>query len=208
MNYIPVSGENDSLVKSLKTAISAKTRVRQPLSVKAYFQNVNFAYPVKLDCKQAIKTANRGKDWWDPFTAFPLDGSPKKVGATFTAYPGRAFVEEPERIGAIIKPDHMSRLNDDWPAIFAFYGDRDRKLLTCKKDEAFLVYGSENSARFSTDATNHNGKHYVNLPKYRFAKIIDGKILTSSIKTNYALHGEDRIPLEMIMAWVEGTAAK
>ena len=203
MNYIPVSGENDTLVKTLKTAIAAKSRVRLPLSVKEYFQNIDFAYPVILDCKRAIKTANHGKDWWDPFTDFPLfDSSSKGPGATFASYPGGAIIDPPGRLGAIIKPDHMSRLNGDWPAIFVFYGDRDRKLLTCEKDEDFLVYGSENSARFSTDAINHNGKHYVNLPKYRFAKIIDGEILTSSIKTNYALRGEDRIPLETVMNWI------
>ena len=207
--FIPVSGKHDPLVKTLRTAAKdkthphTKTRVRLSMSVEDYFRHIDRAYPVSLTCKRPILSANRGEDWWDPFTAFSYqDRSVDKIGAVFQRYAGHDADNNIEFLGEIRRPSPLDRLNKNWPAIFAFYPNRDTGLLTCKGGENYLVYSYVGAEVSSTDITNHTGDDFVRLPPYRFAKIIDGDIVTASIQTNFALHGDSRIPLDTVLGWI------
>lgn len=207
--FIPVDGHHDPLVKTLRTAAKdkshphTKTRVRISMPVENYFRNVEWAHPVTLECQRSIISANRDNDWWDPFTAFSHEKKTfDDIGAVFKTLPGGSVDEPVEYLGEIKKPSQFDNLNSDWPSIFAFYPDRDERLLTCEGKESYLVYSYDGAEINSTDITNHTGDSLIQMPVYRFAKIIDGEILSASIQTNFALEGDDRIPLDTVMTWI------
>lgn len=200
VKYFPVASQNDPYVKILKNAITNDTRMKISMPVENYFRHMSNALPVRLVCKGSMINANVGVDWWDPFTSFPLHSDEKKVGASFERLsPDRHQKTDAEKI---LEPNKIDLLDADWPAIFAYYGDRNTNLLTCNENEEYLVFEPNYGPVHSSDVNIKNGE-WVSVPKYRFAKIENGEIISASIHTNIALTGPSRIPIKSVLKWID-----
>lgn len=187
----PVSGEKDPLVQAVIRQVEEKKWVKKSISPEEYFENMDYATPVTLSkCPAGVKR-DRDINWWDPFSNFSFKKRRgKKEPAPFKPY------------SSITNDKLLDMVNSSWPGLFVYYPDAEKRGVTCKGNEDYLVFGygwenegipqlSQNEDLWSDTKSN-----------IRYAKIIDGEVLISSIKTQYALEGPERISLDNVFSWV------
>jgi len=133
--------------------------------------------------------------WWDPYLKFNQSKDTLfDKGVQF-----RALNEEDQNK----RP--FKSLQNDWPSLFEYYADRDRKGLECSQSQNFLLFGYQtraNSTRRNQLSQIQSLKGDWGTSAYRFAKIVNGKVLPASIHTNFLFDDYMPIPTEKVMSWI------
>jgi len=191
-NIEPVSGIEDPLVQKVVQQIQTGKWVKQSISPQDYFSQIDYSAPVTLsNCPSGVR---REKDinWWDPFTKYSF--RTQKTDKNIKPFKSMR--------GQDVRPDVLEKVNNDWPGIFVYYPDTDKKGVTCKGRENYLVFGYGWYHEGKPQLSRHPELWRETKSNIRYAKIVNGEVLLSSIKTQYAFKGPERIPLETVLSWI------
>lgn len=199
--YIPISDDEDFVVTELKKALNTSPkRIRKTISAEYYFSNMKYGIPFKLNsCSAKLTKSNTdGSGWWDPYLKF----NQSKDTLFDRGVQFRALKEEDQNKRL------FKSLQNDWPALFEYYADRDRKGLECSQSQNFLLFGYQtraNSTRRNQLSQIQSLKGDWGTSAYRFAKIVNGKVLPASIHTNFLFDDYTPIPTEKVMSWISNS---
>ena len=204
---IPLSGPTDSIVPAFKNAVAKEKKdIRRSISSKEFFSHMKYAEAFKLDsCSDELLESNKSTFWWDPYTV-TIDDDFMKDPTLREQVIWKKHIRISPLDVTRTNPELISAVEDNWPSLFEYYGDRDQKGVTCSGNENYLVFGYE-TVKDSRNMLFRQNKPTSLKSNYghsalRYAKIVDGNVLISSIQTNYIFDAYTAVPVDQVLEWV------
>ena len=192
---VPVSGKTDPLVEAVRKWLSDQLPLKRTIHSEEYFKNMTYVNSIILkQCPSGVKKSRTG--WWDPFSNYPMKNWEENQNI-------KPFESDPVHPADSRFLDH---LNHEWPGLFVYFPDSEKGGITCKGNERFLAFGYKSVFDGQPVLTDFELDQFTqSASTIRFAKVVDDEVIVASIKTQFALEGPERIPLDTVLSWIPET---